>query len=98
MNFIDTSVRRYGEETQFVVGITGLETAKQAAMWGTYGKGGTEHCNGTCPEHPLRWKRLIDCDTEHLQAILGTQLINNSYRVIINSILKDRGLPVWYES
>lgn len=33
-------------------------------MWGTYGKGGAEHCAGTCPEHRLVWKKLVDCDTE----------------------------------
>jgi hypothetical protein len=33
-------------------------------LWGTYGKSGKEH---------FRWKRLVDCDIDHLQAILDTQ-------------------------
>jgi len=93
-NFHDYSVARFGEYTQYIVGVVGLEQAKQVAMWGTYGKGGIEHCNGACDEHPLRYKRLIDCDDEHLQAILKTQSVQNSYAVIIGSILADRGLNV----
>lgn len=42
-------------------------------LWGTYGKGGVEHCAGTCLLHPLRWVKLADCSTDHLQAILRTQ-------------------------
>jgi len=33
-------------------------------LWGTYGKSGKE---------PLKWVKLGDCETEHLQAILRTQ-------------------------
>lgn len=33
-------------------------------LWGTYGKSGKE---------PLKWVKLGDCDTEHLQNILRTQ-------------------------
>jgi hypothetical protein len=43
------------------------------SLWGTYGKGGFEHCAGRCPEHQLRWKPLEDCDTDHLQMILRNQ-------------------------
>jgi hypothetical protein len=62
-------------------------------MWGTYGKGGVEHCGGSCSSHPLTWKRLVDCDTEHLQAIIRTQrqLVGHEYTNLINSILADRG-------
>lgn len=61
-------------------------------MWGTYGKGGVEHCVGTCPEHQLRWKNLTDCDTEHLQAILLTQRhLPFRYTGAIRLILISRG-------
>lgn len=51
-------------------------------MWGTYGKSGNE---------PLRWVRLVDCSTEHLEAILSTQgQITHAYRAAINSILYQR--------
>ena len=60
-------------------------------MWGTYGKGGLEHCNGTCPLHPLRIVRLVDCNTEHLFAILRTQLqIPPVYYYAIIAILTER--------
>jgi hypothetical protein len=60
-------------------------------VWGTYGKGGVEHCFGTCSEHQLRWMRLIDCSSEHLIAILRTQpQITSLHRVVINNILNDR--------
>ncbi len=78
------------------VNVTVLDfaTAKREAVWGTYGKGGAEHCAGTCPEHQLRWKRLIDCDTDHLQMILQNQrhVRYSNVRTIIESILKDRGV------
>ena len=60
-------------------------------LWGTYGKGGVEHCAGTCPEHQLRWVRLPDCETEHLQAILRTQRIPFRYTEAIHAILIGRG-------
>jgi hypothetical protein len=62
-------------------------------LWGTFGKGGVEHCAGTCPEHQLRWKALTDCDTEHLQAILRTQRhIPYRYTEAIHAILTERGV------
>jgi hypothetical protein len=65
---------------------------KQHALWGTYGKGGAVHCGGTCPLHRLQWVRLVDCTTEHLQAILRTQsqIRNTAYPGLIASILRDR--------
>jgi hypothetical protein len=71
-----------------------FEYIKNEAMWGTYGKGGAEHCAGTCPEHQLFWKKLVDCDTEHLQAILRTQrhIVGHPYTELIHSILNDRGV------
>lgn len=93
---IESQAQKFPE----MIEVEGLYAAKQLAMWGTYGKGGAEHCSGTCPEHPLRWKRLIDCDTEHLQAILRTQWQlwypgvagTCDYPDIIKAILKDRGV------
>jgi hypothetical protein len=81
--------------------VVGMQAAKYGAMWGTYGKNGVEHCNGTCPLHPLVWKRLVDCETEHLVAILDTQSQvytweDGSYAKIITAILADRGIKlVW---
>lgn len=72
---------------------TRLQALKEDAEWGTYGKGGWEHCRGTCPEHQLRIVRLVDCTTEHLQAIIsGKFLVPYEYFVIISSILDDRGV------
>jgi|SRR5579863_10177916 len=72
-----------------------FETLKKTLVWGTYGKGGVEHCAGRCPEHKLQWVRLIDRETEHLQAILRTQRqirYHRLYRGVIEGILKDRGV------
>jgi hypothetical protein len=72
--------------------VNSLEEAKQKVVWGTYGKGGVEHCYGRCPEHQLRWVRLIDCSTEHLLALLKFFSFEDDYSKIINSILDDRGV------
>lgn len=76
--------------------ITNFETLKNTMQWGTYGKGGVEHCGGQCPEHKLAWVKLVDRETEHLQAILRTQrhIYNGAgtYVEIIHSILADRGV------
>lgn len=59
-----------------------LEELKPIARWGTYGKDGNK---------PLRWVRLINCSTAHLNAILRTQpLAGSLYLEIIQSILADR--------
>lgn len=84
------------ETGTYMVAVRGMQAAKLTAMWGTYGKGGVEHCNGRCPEHRLTWKRLVDCDTEHLFAILRTQrqiyAPGCDYPEIILAILRDRGI------
>jgi hypothetical protein len=69
-------------------------TPAEKLMWGTYGKGGVEHCAGTCPRHRLRVKRLADCDTEHLQMILKNQrqVYFNGYAEAIHEILIKRGV------
>lgn len=59
-----------------------IEDIIQIARWGTYGKSGKE---------PLKWVKLIDCETEHLEAILNTQSqISSGYRLIIQTILQQR--------
>lgn len=71
-----------------------FENLKNETMWGTYGRGGVEHCAGRCPEHQLKWKKLVDCDTDHLQAILRTQRQvdeNPFIRSTIHAILIERG-------
>ena len=67
---------------------------KRDLLWGTYGEGGIEHCAGTCPLHRLRWKRLDDCDTKHLQMILLNQrhVHGTYYEFAIRSILIGRGV------
>jgi hypothetical protein len=78
-----------------------MATAKKVAVWGTFGKGGFEHCRGRCSEHEYKEVRLIDCSTEHLQAILDGGYVDgvatfaramSEYRDIIESILEDRKL------
>lgn len=58
-------------------------------LWGTYGISGKE---------PLKLKKLRDCDTDHLQAILRTQShvhgCNRNYGKVIANILKARGAEV----
>jgi len=71
-------------EPVFMVAAMGLDHAKDIAAWGTRGKSGVE---------PLRYVLLKDCDTDHLQAILeNCGYISSDYRVIIKSILSDRGV------
>jgi hypothetical protein len=50
-------------------------------LWGTYGKSGKE---------PLKWKKLGECDTDHLQAILDTQPLTETYKTAIQNILQSR--------
>ncbi len=71
-----------------------FEVYKKEARWGTYGKDGAEHCCGRCPEHKFRWKKLVDCDTDHLQMILKNQrhVIHHPIRLVIEDILRDRGV------
>lgn len=58
------------------------EVIKNNLTWGTRGKDGTL---------PLIHKKLVDCDTDHLQAILTTQKrISPPHKTTITSILKDR--------
>ena len=56
------------------------------ACWGTYGKNG---------DKPLRWVKLKDCETDHLQAILETQMdLDKEYKQTIQKILQARNAKV----
>lgn len=78
--------------SSIMIAVTDMGVAKREAVWGTLGKGGVEHCSGTCPDHQLTYKKLIDCDTEHLEAILANSrhIRGSHYENIIQSILTDR--------
>ena len=65
------------------VAVKDLATAKKVALWGTYGKGGFEHCRGTCGAHEYKEVRLIDCSTEHLQAILDGGYVDGVRPLIV---------------
>lgn len=69
-----------------------IEEAQQRKVWGTYGKNGDEE---------LRYVRLVDCSSDHLENILAqVDLSSNKeakdkkmvalYRKIIRNILKGR--------
>jgi hypothetical protein len=70
-----------------------MQTNSNDLIWGTYGKGGVEHCAGRCPLHPLQWVKLVDRETSHLQAILRTQrqIVGTHYQRGIEAILRKRG-------
>jgi phosphoribosyl-ATP pyrophosphohydrolase len=56
---------------------------KSKLVWGTYGKLG---------DQPLKYVPLIECETDHLHAILkNVPNINPTHEAVIVSILKDRG-------
>jgi hypothetical protein len=69
-------------EPLFIYENDDFQTKKEKAIWGTYGKDGKQ---------PLRWVRLIDCEDDHLKAILKIH-IQPLYREIINVILEERVL------
>jgi len=82
MSIVATTSAGHGDTYQ--VAVVGLEEAKNAACWGTMGKDG---------QGPLRFVKLVDCETDHLQAIIKTEIhISWDYLLIIKSILKDRGI------
>jgi hypothetical protein len=61
---------------------TGFDTKKENLIWGTYGKDGTE---------PLKWVKLIDCTSDHLQAILdNVRGIGPLHTKVIKVILEER--------
>lgn len=60
-----------------------FDMIKRKLLWGTYGISG---------DQPLRWKPLIECDSDHLRAILKTQVHVKGSRVerVALAILKER--------
>jgi hypothetical protein len=61
-----------------------LEVIKNKLIWGTYGKDGND---------PLKYVKLIECETEHLQNILANvKHIGHIHRMIITNILVERGV------
>lgn len=72
-----------------------LATQKQKDLiWSTYGKGVMDGYQiGHIKSLPVvKCKRLEDCDTDHLMAILRTQPIIPVYKTAIRNILVDRGI------
>lgn len=68
----------------YQITVTDLQKAIETAEWGTYGPTGTDK---------LKYVRLIDCSTEHLEAILKQcQQYHDTYVILINEILKQRGM------
>jgi hypothetical protein len=67
----------------YTIGVSGTQKAMETAEWGTFGKTGND---------PLTYVRLIDCSTEHLQAILRSQkqIWGTDYEYLIRAILRDR--------
>lgn len=86
----------------FTIKVQNLEDAKRLATWGTYGKGGWDHCKGNCPLHQYQEVRLQDCSTERLQTLWTNDWLTADYDRIVESILDDRGadyeLPVQPET
>lgn len=62
-----------------------FELVASRLLWGTYGPNG---------DQPRRWVPLKECETEHLQAILKTQLhvYGGIIEKVIKHILKERGV------
>lgn len=62
-----------------------IESSMKKLIWGTYGKSGRE---------PLKFVKLFDCETEHLNNILKnmSNTISDYYKINILHILEYRGL------
>ena len=62
-----------------------FEEVCRKMLWGTFGPKG---------DQPLRWVPLKECETDHLQAILKTQLhiYGGVVERVIKHILKERGV------
>lgn len=71
-------------EPSEVQDVDSFEWKKNNKVWGTYGKEG---------RGPMRYKNIVDLDTDHIEAILKTQLhVVGELREIFKSVLKDRGI------
>lgn len=60
---------------------TPLHEAIQSWLWGTYGIKG---------DQPLKWVKLVECDTDHLEKILNILPEHAPAYPIINLILTER--------
>ena len=60
-----------------------FDLIKDLTIWGTFGPEDNKH--------PLKWVKLIDCDTDHLLAIRKQRNREDDYDGIIVAILYDRG-------
>lgn len=61
--------------------------------WGTYGKGVAEaYGRGevALEDLTLTWVWLDECDTEHLEAILKSENLEDLYKMEIEEILQER--------
>ena len=67
-------------EPLFVYENDDFQTKKEKLVWGTYGKDG---------KSPLKWVKFIDCEDDHLKAIVKIH-IAPIYKDIISTILEDR--------
>ena len=71
---------QYKYEPLFLYENDDFETKKERLVWGTYGKDGKQ---------PLKWIKLIDCEDNHLKAILKIH-IGDLYKDVITNILEER--------
>lgn len=77
----DTNPLNFFIEEDEVLEMMSIDPVRYS-LWGTRGKDGKQ---------PLQYKLLIDCDTDHLEAILKTQSqISNGTRILIMRILDSR--------
>lgn len=60
-----------------------FDTLKKKTIWGTHGKDGKQ---------PLRYIKLINAETDHLEALLKQIYIYELKRKIIISIINDRSI------
>ena len=67
-------------EPLFIYENDDFQIKKEKLVWGTYGKNG---------KNPLKWVKLIDCEDDHLKAILKID-ISDLYKKVINTILEER--------
>lgn len=66
--------------------VDSFEEAVATAVWGTYGKSG---------DQPLKFVKLCECTTDHLNAIIRTQArIDPLYIKIIQHVLDKRKNPL----
>jgi hypothetical protein len=59
-------------------------TIKEKLVWGTFGKDGKQQ---------LKWVKFIDCEDDHLKAILNIK-ISDLYKDVINTILEERKITL----